>query len=229
MKSDSNTPPQHRHAALANFPFNPARLPFFYGSVVLVCGALGVLASAPGQTVGVAVFTDYLIEAHHLSRNWLSFAYFAGTIGSALVITRAGRWYDRWGGRWVSAASAALLAVVLLGMSFSVPIATSLASVLPDSYRHQASFIVLMLGFFAMRFFGQGMLTLSSRNMVLEWFEQRRGMALAFIGTSIWARSLASRQRSWWPERLSDRICSVLCTSSLEPTDQRPWCAPLPH
>lgn len=185
MKSDSYTQPHQRRAALANFPFNPARLPFFYGSVVLVCGALGVLASAPGQTVGVSVFTDYLIEAHHLSRNWLSFAYFAGTIASAVVITRAGRWYDRWGGRWVSAASAAMLAVVLMGMSFSVPIAASVASVLPDNYRHQASFVVLTLGFFAMRFFGQGMLTLSSRNMVLEWFEQRRGMALAFIGTSV--------------------------------------------
>lgn len=56
---------------------------------------------------------------------------------------------------------------------------------LPDNYHLQVSFLVLTLGFFTMRFFGQGMLTLSSRNMVLEWFEQRRGMALAFIGTSV--------------------------------------------
>ncbi len=185
MKSDSETEKLHRHSRFANIPFDPARLPFFYGTVVLVCGTLGVLASAPGQTVGVSVFTDYLIDAHQLSRNWLSFAYFAGTIGSAILITRAGHWYDRFGGRWVSAVSAAMLAIVLMGMSFSDTIAESASSILPNSYRHHVSFVVLTLGFFAMRFFGQGMLTLSSRNMVLEWFEQRRGMAMAFIGISI--------------------------------------------
>tara|TARA_R110002073_G_scaffold336522_1_gene534673 strand:- start:1393 stop:2736 length:1344 start_codon:yes stop_codon:yes gene_type:complete len=185
MNSDSETPRLHHPPRLVNFPFNPTRLPFFYGTVVMVCGTLGVLASAPGQTVGVSVFTDFLIQAHQLSRSWISFAYLAGTIASAMLITRAGRWYDRFGGRWVSAISAGMLAVVLTGMSYSAVIAESVASILPAAYRDHASFAVLTLGFFAMRFFGQGMLTLSSRNMVLEWFEQRRGMALAFIGISV--------------------------------------------
>ncbi|MBB3207446.1 MFS family permease [Rhodopirellula rubra] len=185
MKSDRLTHGRQPSPRFANFPFDPSALPFFYGTVVLVCGTLGVLASAPGQTVGVSVFTDFLIEAHALSRSWISFAYLAGTIGSALLISRAGRYYDRFGGRWVSAISAAMLAIVLVGMSFSDVIARAVASVLPGGYRDSVSFFVLMLGFFAMRFFGQGMLTLSSRNMVLEWFEQRRGMALAFIGISI--------------------------------------------
>ncbi len=185
MKSDRETPKLHPRPRFANVPFDPVRLPFFYGTVVLVCGTLGVLASAPGQTVGVSVFTDFLIEAHQLSRSWISFAYLAGTIASALLITRAGRWYDRLGGRWVSAFSAAMLALVLTGMSFSAEIAESVAAMLPDDSRDHASFAVLCLGFFGMRFFGQGMLTLSSRNMVLEWFEQRRGMALAFIGIAV--------------------------------------------
>lgn len=185
MKSDSGTPERHPRPRFVNIPFNPARLPFFYGSVVLVCGTVGVLASAPGQTVGVSVFTDLLIQAHDLSRSSISFAYLAGTITSAVLISRAGHWYDRWGGRWVSATSAAMLALVLLGMSFSVGIAGFVATILPDGYGEYASFAVLSIGFFAMRFCGQGMLTLSSRNMVLEWFEQRRGMALAFIGISV--------------------------------------------
>ncbi len=153
---------------------------------------------APGQTVGVSVFTDFLIQAHQLSRSWISFAYLAGTIASAMLITRAGRWYDRWGGRWVSAASAGMLALVLIGMSFSVAIAESVASILPAEYRGYASLAVLSFGFFAMRFCGQGMLTLSSRNMVLEWFETRRGMALAFIGISIaFGFSLAPALFEW--------------------------------
>ena len=63
MKSDSETQQLHHRPRLANFPFDPARLPFFYGTVVLVCGTLGVLVSAPGQTVGVSVFTDFLIQS----------------------------------------------------------------------------------------------------------------------------------------------------------------------
>jgi len=85
----------------------------------------------------------------------------------------------------VSAASAAMLAIVLTGMSYSAVIAEAVASVLPEDYRSEVSFVVLTVGFFAMRFCGQGILTLSSRNMVLEWFELRRGMALAFIGISV--------------------------------------------
>lgn len=185
MKPDKHNDGRSVRPRFANFPFDPSAVPFFYGTVVLVCGTLGVLASAPGQTVGVSVFTDFLIEAHQLSRSWISFAYLSGTIGSALLISRAGRYYDRFGGRWVSAGSAAMLAIVLAAMSFSDEIARAVAMLLPENYRDSVSFSVLTLGFFAMRFFGQGMLTLSSRNMVLEWFEQRRGMALAFIGISI--------------------------------------------
>ncbi|MCM2375062.1 MFS transporter [Aporhodopirellula aestuarii] len=185
MTSDRSTQVRHQRPRFANFPFDPTSLPFFYGTVVLVCGTLGVLASAPGQTVGVSVFTDFLIDAHQLSRSWISFAYLAGTIGSALLISRAGRYYDRFGGRWVSAGSAAMLAIVLTGMSISDEISGAIASIFPSNFRDGVSVVVLTLGFFAMRFFGQGMLTLSSRNMVLEWFEQRRGMALAFIGISI--------------------------------------------
>ncbi|WP_146520949.1 MFS transporter [Stieleria varia] len=185
MNPDSEPQQVIRPPRFAHFPFDPARVPFFYGTAVLVCGTLGVLASAPGQTVGVSVFTDFLIQAHQLSRSWISFAYLTGTIASALLITRAGRWYDRFGGRWVATASAAMLALVLIAMSFSVSIAGFVAAGLPDRFRDGTAFVVLTLGFFAMRFFGQGMLTLSSRNMVLEWFEQRRGMAMAFIGTSV--------------------------------------------
>ena len=99
MKPNTENQKIHRRARFVNFPFDPARLPFFYGSVVLVCGTLGVLASAPGQTVGVSVFTDFLIQAHHLSRSWISFAYLVGTIASAIAITQAGQLYDRFGGQ----------------------------------------------------------------------------------------------------------------------------------
>jgi MFS family permease len=43
-------------------------------------------------------------------------------------------------------------------------------------------FVLLSVGFFGIRFFGQGMMTMVSRNMVMKWFNKRRGMANAVLG-----------------------------------------------
>ena len=48
------------------------KLPFFYGYVILASGTLGILFSAPGQTVGISVFTDFLIHDLNISREKLS-------------------------------------------------------------------------------------------------------------------------------------------------------------
>jgi cyanate permease len=47
------------------------------------------------------------------------------------------------------------------------------------------TFAVIALGFFFLRFFGQGVLTMTSRNMVMKWFESRRGIANAVLGVSV--------------------------------------------
>ena len=47
----------------------PQEFPFFYGYVVLFIGSIGILASIPGQTIGVSVFTDPVKDALGLSRN----------------------------------------------------------------------------------------------------------------------------------------------------------------
>ena len=73
-------------------PFDIRRVPFYYGWLIWVFSTLGILISIPGQTMGMAVFTDHLIEALHLSRTQLSMAYLIGTVGSSLFLTRAGRW-----------------------------------------------------------------------------------------------------------------------------------------
>ena len=141
--------------------------------------------SAPGQTVGVSVFNDFLLDAHQLSRKSLSLAYCLGTLGSALLISRAGRLYDRFGGRWMTTLSSVMLAAVLFELSYSPMIARGCQLLLPSVPPQQVTFVVMIVSFFALRFFGQGMLTLSARNMVMEWFEQRRGMAMAVVGISV--------------------------------------------
>ena len=79
---------------------------------------LGFLASIPGQTMGMAVFTDPLIEVLGLTRTELSLAYLAGTMTSSFFLTEAGRWYDRFGGRVMVTLSSVMLASVLLYISF---------------------------------------------------------------------------------------------------------------
>ena len=59
---------------MAHIPFSPARCPVFYGWPVVGVGALGILMSVPGQTMGVSVFTDSLLTVLGLTRDQLSTA-----------------------------------------------------------------------------------------------------------------------------------------------------------
>ena len=80
----------------------------------MLVSTLGFLSSVPGQTMGMAVFSDTLIEHLGLSRTELSTAYLFGTVGSALCLTRAGRWYDRYGARVMLVGSALGLETTLI-------------------------------------------------------------------------------------------------------------------
>ncbi len=158
------------------FPFNPAKVPFFYGWVILVAATIGILVSAPGQTMGVSTFTDYLLDNIGLTRNQLSTAYMVGTIGSSLILTYAGRLYDKYGARWVGMGVSLILAGVLLLLSQSDRI---IRFFIPD--RQSALYLafamaILMFLFFMLRFSGQGVLTMVSRNMLMKWFVARRGL-----------------------------------------------------
>ena len=66
-----------------NWPFSPKKLPFFYGWVVWVISTLGFLFSIPGQTMGMAVFTDPFIEVLGITRTELSITYLFGTMCSS--------------------------------------------------------------------------------------------------------------------------------------------------
>ena len=164
-----------------NIPFAPAKLPFFYGWVILAAGAVGVVMSIPGQTMGVSVFTDRLIESLKISRLNLSLAYMIGTLSSSLLLSKAGKQYDRYGARITAASAAALMGVVLFYMSSLEKSASWLSSVSGLQFGISA-FLLITPGFFALRFFGQGILTMVSRNMVMKWFERKRGFAAALMG-----------------------------------------------
>lgn len=158
------------------FPFNPAKIPFFYGWVILVVATIGILVSAPGQTMGVATFTDYLLDSIGLSRNQLSTAYMVGTIGSSLVLTYAGKMYDKYGARWVGMVVSLMLAGVLLLLSQSDRIIKVFVSNNQSTTYITFAIVILIFLFFMLRFSGQGVLTMVSRNMLMKWFIARRGL-----------------------------------------------------
>lgn len=152
-------------------PFDPARVGFYYGWVVVVAGTLGMIASVPGQTAGVSVFTDDLSASSGLTRLQLSIAYLIGTASSGFLIPRGGRAIDRYGARVVALAATFGMAGVLTGLSFVGPMNVIVGMV------------VLSIGFGLLRFTGQGLLTLSSRTMISQWFDRRRGVVTSLSST----------------------------------------------
>lgn len=167
------------------FPFRVNKFPFFYGWIILIAGTLGILMSIPGQTMGVSVFTDHLVNALKIERTSLSMAYMIGTISSGLLITKAGKYYDKYGARVLALVAAIMLGLVLIYLS-KVEVLTSTLALLFSSIKEEyIAITVLVIGFFGIRFFGQGILTMVSRNMVMKWFETRRGFANALMGVFV--------------------------------------------
>ena len=154
----------------AYWPFNPQKIPFFYGWIVFALSTLGILFSIPGQTMGLAVFTDSFIDVLGLSRTELSLAYLFGTLGSSLFLARAGRWYDILGGRTMITMSSIALALMVLYISL-VDLMSGFLGGSP-----LATFGLILFGYFGVRFFGQGVLTSCSRNVLLLWFIKKRGL-----------------------------------------------------
>ena len=163
---------------------NPKKVPFFYGYIVLIIGTIGVWFSVPGQTVGVSVFTDPVKDALGLSRNQFSNAYMIGTFLSSLVIGNAGKWFDKYGARYVSFFAAITLAISLLLCSISVQISDFAQNLLAVN-SWIIPFTVITILFFFIRFSGQGVLTMASRNMIMMWFHKNRGKANSFTSIAV--------------------------------------------
>ena len=168
----------------SDWPFPASRSPFYYGWVIAVISTLGFLFSIPGQTMGMAVFADEFIRVLGLSRTELSTAYLFGTVGSALLLTRAGRLYDRCGARVMLVGAPLLLAITLVFISCLGWLSTNIADWLQVDLVW-ISFPLILIGYFGVRLSGQGVLTSASRNVLLVWFERRRGLVSGVRGVFV--------------------------------------------
>ncbi len=116
--------------------------------------------TGPGQTIGVSVFIDHLIDDLNLSRSAVSTTYMVGTLTGAIVLPFVGRFVDRRGVRLAQLLVGGLFALALVNMSFVQGI------------------ITLTIGFLGIRMLGQGSLSLVSSVTVSLRFERNRGTAL---------------------------------------------------
>jgi len=127
---------------------------------VVGVAVVALMLTAPGQTAGVSVFVDPMIESLGLTRAESSGAYMVGTLVGALALPRIGRALDRWGVRAVMAA---------VGGAFGLA-AAAMAGV--------TGLVTLVAGYAGIRLLGQGSLSLSATTSVAVAFARRRGLAM---------------------------------------------------
>lgn len=167
----------------AVWPFDVRILPFYYGWVIWLLSTIGYLMTIPGQTMGMAVYTDAFIEAFGLGRTELASAYFFGTTASATLLVHAGRLYDRIGARLMIVAASLLLGLALLWITrIEAWIPHLRALGLPAFW---AAFPLILVGYFGVRFAGQGVLMSACGNVLLAWFERRRGLVSSVRSTVV--------------------------------------------
>ena len=151
----------------------PARLPFFYGWLILPSAALALFVSGPGQTFAVSVFVNPLIEEFGWSRTAISGLYTAGSLTAAGAMFGVGWMLDRFGAR-----------LMLTGVSLLMGLAALWMSTVDSQ-------LELYAGFTALRLLGQGSLTMIPTVLVAVWFVRRRGRATAIAGLGMMAGQVA--------------------------------------
>ena len=134
--------------------------------MVLAFAIIAAGLTGPGQTIGVSVFIDHLVDDLSLSRSQVSAAYLIGTLAGAVLLPTVGKFIDRRGVRLSQMLIGLLFGLALVNMSFVNGI------------------IWLAVGFGGIRFLGQGSLSLVSTVTVQLRFDRTRGTALGIFTTA---------------------------------------------
>ena len=142
-----------------------ARVPFFYGWVMLPIVLSIQVASSPGQTFGVSVFNPYIRSELGLSHSQISGAYMLGTLLASIPMVYVGSLMDRYGPRRILAGVVTLFGLTCVGFS-------------------QASgLITVFLSFLFLRMLAQGSMGLLANNTMAMWFNRRLGLAVGIVST----------------------------------------------
>jgi len=146
-------------SALFNFFDNR----IFFGWVVLGVAVLGLFGSGPGQSHTFSVFVEPIGRDLGISATELATAYGLATLAASFGLPYLGRIVDRYGPRRMLVIVAGMLGLACMVFAGSL------------------NFVWLAAGFGALRFFGQGALSLNCANMVSQWFDKKRGFAIGLM------------------------------------------------
>ena len=138
----------------------------FVGWRIAILATITAAMTGPGQTIGVSVFVDPLINDLDLTRSQVSTAYLIGTLLGALALPSVGRWVDRTGAR---------RAMTMIGLAFGTAL-VAMSGV--------QGFVTLAAGFTVIRLLGQGSLFLVSTVSVMHWFQRKRGLVFGVMLTA---------------------------------------------
>jgi MFS family permease len=134
--------------------------------MVLAFAIVAAGLTGPGQTIGVSVFIDHLVDDLSLSRSQVSTAYLVGTLAGAMLLPSVGKFIDRRGVRVAQVLIGLLFGLALVNMSFV------------------NGLVWLAIGFGGIRFLGQGSLSLVSTVTVQLRFHRTRGTAIGIFMTA---------------------------------------------
>lgn len=135
--------------------------PVFYGWVIVVMGALAMLATLPGRTHGLGMITKRLLDDPdlHLDEKLFTEVNFWATIVGAAFCFPCGKLLDRFGIRLTLSAVSLLLGLVVLAMT------------------RLTNFWLFFTAILLTRGLGQSALSVVSLSMVGKWFSRRLSLA----------------------------------------------------
>ena len=142
-----------------------ARIPFFYGWIIVPVVLAIQIASSPGQTFGVSIFNPYIRAELGLSHSEISGAYMMGTLLASLPMVYVGSLMDRHGPRRVLAGVVGLFGLTCVGVS------------------QVNGLFTVFISFLFLRMLAQGSMGMLTTNAVAMWFNRRLGLAIGIVST----------------------------------------------
>lgn len=136
---------------------------FYYGWIVLFISAISTFFSSPGQTYSISAYINSYVADFGYSRTTISTLYTFATLLSGSLIIFMGKAVDRFGQRRMLVVAGIMLSVACLFNSFIV------------------NTVMIFAGFFLLRFFGQGSLTLVPGALIPQWFDKNRALSLSLL------------------------------------------------
>lgn len=154
--------------------------PFFYGWIIVFVAGFSVFFSGPGQTYSISIFIDKYIEEFDYSRTYVSSIYSTATLCAGFSLFLVGRLVDKFGQRIMMTVIGTLLALACFWNAFIT------------------GAIMMFIGIFMLRLFGQGSMTLLPNTLVPQWFMKKRGRALSVMTVGGFASSALFPPLNTW-------------------------------